>query len=167
MERRLGVLRDLGTDLLGGAHRHRALGDDRLGLVHVLADRACDGQDVLEVGGAVLVGRRADGDDHDVGALDRRPDVRGELEAPSALIAGDERLEPRLVDREPVLLQAVDLPRVDVGARNVVPRLREAGADDQPDVPRSDDGDFHVTLPARGKTCRVSTTARACRATSP
>ncbi len=62
----VGVGLDLGADLRRGAHGHRALGDDDLLAVHGLADGACHRQHVLEVGGAVLAGGRAHGDEDDV-----------------------------------------------------------------------------------------------------
>ena len=49
--------------LVGRADRHRALVDDDLVVGHVPADAARRGQHVLQVGRAVLVGRRADGDE--------------------------------------------------------------------------------------------------------
>ena len=51
--------------LVGGAHRHGDLVDDDLVVGHVAADVARGGQHVLQVGRAVLVGRRADGDELD------------------------------------------------------------------------------------------------------
>jgi hypothetical protein len=56
---------------------------------------------------------------------------------------GDQRLQAGLVDRQDVLLQAVDLAGVDVGADDVVARLGEAGADDEADVAGADDRDSH------------------------
>ncbi len=99
---------------------------------------------MAEVGRAVLVRRRPDGDEHDLGAADRLGDVGGEREPLLLLVPLDEILEPRLVDRQDVLLQLVDLAGVDIGADDVVARLGEAGADDEPDVTRSHDSDSHA-----------------------
>ena len=60
------VARDLRAYLFGRPDRDRALGNDQLRLVHVLADGAGNAQHVLEIGRAVLVGRRADGDEDDL-----------------------------------------------------------------------------------------------------
>ena len=49
-------------------------------------------------------------------------------------IAPDELLEPRLVDRDLALLQALDLGGVDVDAQHVVAGIGEAGARDEADV---------------------------------
>ena len=57
--------------VLGRADRHRALVDDDLVAVHRAADVARDAEHVLQVGGAVLALRRADGDEDDLDAADR------------------------------------------------------------------------------------------------
>ena len=64
---------------------------------------------MAQIGRAVLVGRRADGDEHHLGRRDGGGDVGRELEPALLLIALDERIEPGLVDREDVLLQTLDL----------------------------------------------------------
>src|SRR5204862_6079777 len=103
---------------------------------------------------------------HAGGPLDRLPPVGREGEAALAEVVHDERLEPRLVDRQLAVLQSADLRRVDVGAEDVVAGLREAGAEHQPDVPRPDDGDLHPSASGRrGSTWRVSTIRAASRAT--
>ena len=71
VERRRGAFGDLGPNLLGRANGDGALGHHELALVHVIADRARDGQHVLQIGRSVLVGGRADGDEDDLGALHR------------------------------------------------------------------------------------------------
>ena len=166
MERRLGLARDLCAHLLRRADGDRALCDDELGRVHVLADRRRDGEDMLQIGRAVFVGRRPDGDEHHLGALDRVSHVGRECQPALALVAHHDRLETRLVDRELVGLEVTDLAGIDVGANDVVPRLGETGPYDQTDIAGADDGDLHARVPALGKTCRVSTVARECRATS-
>src|SRR6266568_2615646 len=172
VERRAGPLRDLGADLFRRPHRHGAFRDYELGPVHVLADRARHGKHVLQIGGAIFVGRRAYRDKDDFRPLHRFPDARRERQAAVALIADDHRLEPRLVDGELVLLERADLGGVDVGANHVVARLREAGAHHEADVTRADDGYLHAPPPARSplrsraSTWRVSTVARECRFTT-
>ena len=82
-------LRDRARDLRRRADGHRRLGDDDHLARHVLADRLGDGEHVPQVGRAVFVRRRADGDEHDLGARDRGADVGRELEAALRLVALD------------------------------------------------------------------------------
>ena len=56
-------------------------------------------------------------------------------------MARDELLQARLPDRDPALLEALDLRRVDVDAADVVAQLGEAGGGDQADVAGADDAD--------------------------
>jgi len=162
------VFGDFGTHPLRGADRNRALGDDQLGPIHVSADGARHIQHVLQVGRAVLIRWRAHGDENDIRPLDRGADVGGELEAAIALVAHDQRLEPRLVDRQPVLAEAVDLGRVDVGAQDIIARFGEARPRHETHVPGTENRNFHRS-PRRcrtvARTFRVSTTKRAHRST--
>ena len=85
---------------------------------------------------------------------DGRGDVGRELQAALPLIALDDRVEARLVDRQDVLLQPVDLCLVDVGADDLVAGLGEAGAHDQADVARANDRNVHAcsdSLKLRGR----------------
>src|SRR2546428_14027106 len=109
VKRGRGVLGDFGADPFRGPDRNGALGDDQLRAVHVPADGARHVQHVLQVGRAVFVRWRAHGNEDDIRALDRSADVGDELQAAVALVAHDERLEPRLVDRQPGLAEAVAL----------------------------------------------------------
>src|SRR5881396_3058450 len=118
--------------------------------------------------GTVLIGRRPHGDEDDVRAFDRPGHVRRELEPAAALIPRHQRLEPRLVNRQPVLPQPSDLTLVHVGADHVVPCLGETRAHHEADISGSDHRDVHGTLPrVAASAFRVSTTRRACRATRP
>ena len=56
------------------------------GALQVLADGARHRQHVLQVGAAVLVRRRADGDEDDVAVRDRRGGVGGEVQAAGGVV---------------------------------------------------------------------------------
>ena len=56
-------------------------------------------------------------------------------------MAGDELLETGLPDRDPALLEALDLGRVDVDAPDIVAELGEAGGGHEADVSGADDPD--------------------------
>jgi len=75
------------ANLVAGAHRHRALVDDDLVVRHHAADIARRGQHVLQVGRAIFLGQRADGDELQRAMGHRAPDVGGELQATARYVA--------------------------------------------------------------------------------
>ena len=83
-----------------GADRNGRLGDDELRPVHVLGDRVRDFFDVAEVGRAVRLRRRADGDEDGARGADGFVEVGGEAQPALADVLADELVEPRLVDRD-------------------------------------------------------------------
>jgi hypothetical protein len=70
-------------------------------------------------------------------------DVSGELQAPGFPPPRHEGLEPRLVNGHHAGIQALDLAVVDVDANYLIARLGEAGSRHEPNVPRSEYGQFH------------------------
>ncbi|MNC88119.1 hypothetical protein D3C83_39060 [compost metagenome] len=70
--------------------------------------------------------------------------IGGEGEAPGRAIAFHQGLEPGFVNRNPALVERLDLRRIDVQAEHLVAHVREARAGDQAHVSGSNDGDFHV-----------------------
>ena len=124
-------------DRLAGADRHRRLHHERVavGGGHRVDDRVDGG----EVGVARVRRRRADGDEEQARVLERGREVGGEVQ-PLAVL-GDQLLQARLPDRDPALLEAADLLRVDVDAVDVRAERGEARRGDEPDVPRADDAD--------------------------
>jgi hypothetical protein len=77
-------LADAGGDLVAGADRYGRFVDDDLVIGHVLGDRFGDGEHVLQVGRAVLVGRGADGDELDLAEIDAGLGVGRELSLPAS-----------------------------------------------------------------------------------
>ena len=153
-----GLAADDVADLDGGADRHGALVDDDLVAVHRAGDLAGDAKHVLQVGGAVLAGRRADGDEDDLRLRGRRAPERGrEGQALLALVPPDHLLEPGLVDGDLAPLQHPDLGRVLVDADDLVAVLGEAGAGNQPDVSAPNHRYLHSPVPPDGhKTLRLA-----------
>ena len=99
--------------------------------------------------------RRADGHEQQPGVLERVGDVGREVQA--IAVALDELGEARLPDRDPALLEALDLGLVDVDAPDVVAQLGEAGGGDQADVAGPDDPDgLSVRELAHARPIRVS-----------
>ena len=138
MEREPRFLPDLGRNFLGRADRNGGFRHDDQLPRHVLADLARDSENVLKIGGAVFIRRSADGDEQNVGRRNRRADVGRETQASVLLVALDEILETRLVDRKNVLLQAFDLRLDHVGADDIVAGLRQACAHDESNVAGAD-----------------------------
>ena len=135
---------------VGGAHRHRALGNDNLVAVHVLADGFRHREHVAQVRAAVFVGRRAHSNELEQAMVHARLRVGGELQAALRHIAGDEFIEPWLVDGHPTRVQQRNLARVHVYADDMVAHFRQAGARNQPYITRAEDGEFHSpSLPGK------------------
>ena len=79
-----------------------------------------------------------------VSVAHRSGNVGRELQAARLLVPLDVLLEPRLVDRQHVALQAFDFLRVHIGAEDFVAGLGQAGTDDETDVTRTNDGNLHA-----------------------
>jgi hypothetical protein len=126
--------------------RHRALVDDHGVLVHRPADLGGDSQDVLQVGRPVLALGRSDRDEDEVRGAHRRMQVRRERQTLFVVVAADDLLEARLVDRHPAGFEHVDFRGILVDADDGIAVFREARTQDKPHVPGSDHGDFHFTI---------------------
>ena len=100
--------------------------------------------DVAEVGRAVRLGRRADGDEDGPRRADGLGQVGGEAQPSFVDVLADDRVEPGLVDRDLPLAQGFDLPDVDVDADHVVAEVGQTGAGDETDVSGADDRDVQV-----------------------
>ena len=90
----------------------------------------------LQIGRAVLVGRRADGDELEQAVVDALLNVGRELEPACLDVAFHVVLEAGLVDRDLAVVEPRDLVFVDVDADDVVAHLRHAGTGDQADIAR-------------------------------
>ena len=79
---------------IGRADRHGGLVDDDAVLVDVPADRARDREHMLQIGAAVLVRRRADGDEDDCAVRDRGGGIGREVQAAGRVVGRDESARP-------------------------------------------------------------------------
>ena len=136
------TLDDLAHEL-AGADRHRRLVHDDGVALHRLADRARDLADGGEVGLAIALGRRADGDEDDDGAADRVGEIGRERQAGIRHVARDHLFQARLVDRHAAGTQLGDLVVLVVHTDDLVAEVGEDGARDEADVAGSDDADVH------------------------
>ena len=136
-------LHDPRPHLVGGADGDGGFGHDHLGLFHVAGDGSGDAQHVLQVGRAVLVGRRPHGDELDAPVRHAAGGVGGEAQPAPGMVLAHQILEARLEDRDASGLERRHLLRVDVDAEHVMPDLRQHGALDEADIAGSEYGDLH------------------------
>ena len=135
-------------DLPTGADRHSRLGDDDRplagGLPQRLGDFGRGGEDIAQIGMAVAAPRRrADRDEHGVGASDRGFEIGREAQPPGRRIAGDQVFETGLVDRNLPARQPLDLAGLLVDAGHTDAEFRETRARDQTDITCPDHRDAH------------------------
>ena len=109
----------------------------------MLTDGARDTEDVLEIGTAIFIRRRAHRDEDDLAMGDRRGGIGGEIELASRVVTLDDRLEAGFIDGDDALLEALYLGFVDVNADDVVAHFRETGAGDQTYITGTKDCDLH------------------------
>jgi hypothetical protein len=112
-------------------------------LAHVLADRFCDGENVLQVCRAVFVGRCADRDKLKKTVINTFGDVGRELESSGFAVAFQVVVQARFVDRHVSRVQAVDLVLVDIDADNVIAGLGHARTGHQTDITGTENRQFH------------------------
>ena len=88
-------------------------------------------------------GRRADGDKHGVGALHGAAEIGGEAQPPGTQVAGDEILQPGLIDRHLALLHPLDALGILVDAGDADAKFGKAGAGNQAHIAGAHHGDTH------------------------
>ena len=135
-------------DVVAGSDRDRRLGDDdRRPLLMILAQLAHRGEDEGQVGMAVAAPRRrADRDEHRLGPFDPCGEVGGEAQAAALDIGFDQRVQARLPDRHPAILEGIDLVRILVDAAHLMAEIGEAGARHEADIASPDHRDAHYIL---------------------
>src|SRR5688500_12258515 len=139
------------------------LGDDHDLARHVAPGELRDLQHILKIRRAVFTRWSTNGDEKNFDIFDRRLEIRGESEPALALIALDQRIQPRLIDRQYVPLQPLDFSFIDVGTADVVARLGEACSNDETDVTGSDDSNVHCAGPwIRPRCTTVRKRAKRC-----
>src|SRR5262249_40567565 len=114
-----------------------------------------NGQHMAQVRRSILVGRRSHRDEHHVARADGTRDVRREAQSPRRLVALDQILEAGLVDRKHVLLQSIDLVRVNVRADDLIACLRQTRAGHESDIAGADNTDLHSFPPWDSETTRA------------
>ena len=131
---------DPGHDV-AGPDGHGALVDDGHGLLHRGGDALGRLLDVDQIGLTPPAGRRADGDEHEVGARDRLGIIAGETKPARLERLAHELVQPRLVDGRLAARHPGDFGLVDVHARDLVTDVGQAHGGRQADVAGADDCD--------------------------
>src|SRR5437660_6203734 len=90
--------------------------------------------------------RRPHGNEHRVGSGHRRLEIAREAQPSGCHVAGDEVVEPRLIDRHLAARQALDFRGILIDAGDLDAELREARPGNQPDIPGPDHRYAHLTL---------------------
>ena len=111
------------------------------------ADGAGHGQHVLQVGAAVLVGRRAHGDEQHVAVRDGLRGVGGEGQAAGTVVGQHHVLEAGLEDRAMAFIQAGHPIGIDIHAQHRMAYLGQAHRLGQADIAGSENRDLHLTAP--------------------
>jgi len=132
------------TDLVAGTDRHRGLVDHDPVIVHVATDVARGRKHVLQIGRAVLIGRRTDGDELDGPETCGLLDVCRERKTPGFDVTSNHVEQPRLVNRNPALLEDADLVRIHIETEHVIADIRKARTADEPYIPRTDNRNLHA-----------------------
>ena len=142
----LGATGDDAGDQVGGADGNGGLVDDDLEVGEVVTDGLGDGLHILEVCGALVGHRGADGDEDDLALADGGSDIGGEGEPALGLVADDDVVEAGLVDGELIALEHLDFAGIDIGADDRVADIGKAGASNQTHISRTDHTNLHLTL---------------------
>jgi len=113
----------------------------------MLTDGPGDGQDVGEIGGAILIGWSADGDELKKAVSHPCRRVRGKTEAPGSPVTLHHSLQTRFENGHPASIEQGDFFGVDVDAQDAIADLREASPRNQTHIATAEDGDIHQDSP--------------------
>ncbi|MOA13369.1 hypothetical protein D3C78_1334180 [compost metagenome] len=116
-------------------------------MLAVTRDGLADGQDLAQIGTAIVPGRRAHGDKQHLAMLHGELFVAGEMQTASLQAFTHQRGQARLVNAHLALAQAVDLALVDVHAHHVMAHFGQHGGLHQTYVATSEYTDFHGGFP--------------------
>ena len=131
-------------DDLAGTNGDRALGDDDLVAVEVLADGRGHLTHEAEVCGAIGAGGSAHGDEDDLGGLDGGTQLCGEAEAPGGHVFAHQGGEAWLIDGDLPPAEGLNFGPVLVYSDNIHAEVGQTGAGYQADVTASYNADIHV-----------------------
>ena len=116
LPRRSSSLLAVASTLIGRTDRHRGLDDQGAIGLHVRSDLPGDVEHVAEVGGTVFIGRRADGDENQLGMLDRIAGLGAEQQTAGLDVFFKCARQSRFADGRHGLLQLFNLVWVNMYA---------------------------------------------------
>src|SRR5262249_11862743 len=99
--------------------------------------------DEAKIGGAVALGRRADGEEDDEGVFHACLEVGREMEPAFPQVLPHQLFQARLENGDDAVLQLVDLSSVAIDAGDVDAELGETGGGDESNITDADDTDIH------------------------
>ena len=138
---------DLSDDLvdsLPGSNGHRALGNDHLEAVEVLADRGGDLLDEAQIGGAVRPRWGSHGNEDGLRLFDRRSQIGRESQAALVHVGANHRGQSGLVDGYLSSVQCINFFLVDIDTGDVGAEFCEAGTGYKAHVTGADHYYVHV-----------------------
>lgn len=129
--------------LVGGTDRHRGLIDDHRRPVDMTTHGARNRQHVLQVGAAVLVRRRAHGDEGDFAVRNRLGRVGSEAQPARGVVGFHHRLQARFIDGNHPTIETINFRLVDIHADNVMTYFRQTGTGDKTNIAGTKDRNSH------------------------
>ncbi len=134
---------DGGLDFLGGADRDGGFRHENGVLLDVLAEGAGYCENVLQIGGAVFVRRRAHGAEDHLYVVEDAGEVGREAEAAFALVPQDHFIKARFVYGNFSFLERFDFRLVHIDACDVDAHFGKACTTNKPNVAGTDDSNIH------------------------
>ena len=139
---------DGGLDFLGGADRDGGFRHEDCVFLDVLAEGARDGENVLQVGGAIFVGGSAHGAEDHLYVVEDAGEVGREAEAAFALVPQDHFIKARFVYGDFPFLEGFDFRLVHIDACDVDAHFGKACTTDKSDIAGSDNRMFVYFIPS-------------------
>ena len=134
-------------DLVAGPDRHGGFGDNHgPGFITLASSRTASNTKVRSAWPSPRLAGVPTAMNTASAPFDASGEVGREGQPPALGIGLDQRLEPRLPDRHPAGIQAVDLRRVLVDAADAMAEIGKAGPGNEPDIAGADHRDTHALL---------------------
>ena len=138
-----------GPHLVGGPHGHGGLIHDDLVIGHVLADIAGGSQHVLQIGGAVFVGRRTHGNELHGAVSHGLGHVGGKTQAACSHIAFHHIQQAGFKNGDTPFVQNADFVGIHIQAEHLIAHFRQTGTAHQAHIARTNYRNFQNTLPTQ------------------
>ena len=141
-----GVRCNCCCDFFGSAHGHGALVYNNLVLGHHPAQLICHTQDITQVGAAIFIGRRGQGQENDLSGLNGLRQICGKGEPAGFDVPFEQHIQVRLVNGNLSIAHALHFGRIDVDANDIVSSFGETSTGYKADITRSDYSNLHSNM---------------------